>query len=141
MRRTALLLLLVQWQAWAAATFWMCGVTSFGGCTLVQMGSGFSYDPVKRQINITVVPPKLVVDTFTVNCSATGAPGCPGGIPQVTFQTSKPVVSFIVALRAIAQSEGANNDYTKVVNADGTWTVTFATPLDTGNVVLIYQTQ
>lgn len=125
----------------AAPSFWMCGVTGNGGCTLVQMGTGFAYDPVKKQVNLLAVQPKIAVDTFSINCSAASSPGCPGGVPQVTFQTSKPVTSFILALRAIAQSEGTNNDYTKTINADGTWTITFAIPLDTGNVVLIYQTQ
>lgn len=125
------------------ATLWMCGIPPGGGCTLVQIGSGFSYDPITRKLNVlppSAPPPPLrvIVDTFPVNCGS--APiGCPGGVPQTVFQTSKPVSSFLLALRAIAQAEGP--DYAKVVNSDGTWTITFALPLETGNVVLIYQTQ
>lgn len=82
---------------------------------------------------------KWAADTFAVDCSASPALGCPGGTPQAVFTTSKPVAGLLMAFRAISQSEPG--DYTHAANGDGTWTLTFKQPVDTGNVVLVYQTQ
>lgn len=127
-----------------AQTVLICGTSR--GCTFAGIGSGIAYDAQANKLVAT--PPAtqktlpVQVDTFTVSCSSISPAtpvGCPGGIAQTIFRTARPVTTFILALRAIAQSEGPTNDYTHVTNADGTWTITFAVPMDTGNVLLIYQ--
>lgn len=127
-----------------AQTVLMCGLSRNGTCGLVNLGTGISYDRVSNSLIATPPPapsPKIQVDTFRVNCSATPAVGCPNGIPQTVFTTSRPVASLVLVLRAIAQSEGLDADYTRTLNPDGTLTITFLTPADTGNVILIYQAQ
>lgn len=117
----------------------ICGTPK--GCIFARLGQGLSYDQTANTIIATPQSTslsKIIVDTFPVNCS-TGV-ACPGGNPQAIFRTSQPVRQFLLAFRAITQSEGPTLDYDKVANADGTWTVTFKVPLDTGTVILFYTT-
>ena len=134
--RTVLLALIAS--VCCAQTILICGTPK--GCTFAGLGAGVSYDAASNKIVSTAPAPppsaKLQVDTFTVNCAA--PTNCPNGTPQTAFRTTLPVKQFVIAVRAIAQAEGI--DYDKTVNADGTWSIVFRVPADTGSVILLYTT-
>lgn len=137
--RKAIVLLLPFALPLMAQSVLLCGTSK--GCVFAGLGGGISYDSASnRLVGAPAKPLPVQVDTFRIVCDSSSSPvNCANGTPSVSFTTSRPVSNFILALRAIAQSEGPTNDYTHTVNPDGTWTITFAVPADTGNVVLLYQ--
>lgn len=80
-------------------------------------------------------------DIFSIDCTASPAINCLGGIPQTVFSTTKIPLrgGLFLCFRAFSQIEPG--DYTHTINPDGTWLITFTLPADSGNVVFIYQIQ
>jgi len=114
----------------ADITVLACGHTSGEYC---------HFDPLGAMLQSYIVNVKWQLDNTAINCKSTPPVNCQDGIPPVVFSTYKPVTGLMLVFRAIVQVDGI--DFTKVVNADGTWTITFNTPVDSGTVLLVYMTK